>query len=127
MIVIEQPAAELLVALTERFAGETFGVRAGAPLAAGDEAVEGALALRGVDAYQDAYRRYAFCAVCDFENGFLTVLSEHLWASEVIRRARPALAGIAGGCHASGIALGLALTLIIPAASLNWAAQRGKN
>jgi len=94
VIVIEQPPAELLVALTERFAGETFGVRAGAPLAAGDEAVEGALALRGVDAYQDAYRRYALCAVCDFENGFLTVLSEHLWASEVIRRARPALEGL---------------------------------
>ena len=56
--------------------------------------LEEALAVRGVDAYQEAYARYAFCAVCDFENGFLTVLSEQLWASEVIRRARSALDGM---------------------------------
>jgi hypothetical protein len=29
--------------------------------------------------------------VCDIEGGFLTVLSNQLWASEVIRRARRAL------------------------------------
>ena len=34
---------------------------------------------------------YFFCAVCDFENGFLTLLTNRLWASEVIRRLRPVL------------------------------------
>jgi hypothetical protein len=94
VLVIEQPQAAQLMAIVERFAGETFGVRAGVPLAAGDENVETGLILRGVDAYQEAYRRYTFCAVCDFENGFLTVLSEYLWATEVIRRTQPALDGL---------------------------------
>jgi hypothetical protein len=53
--------------------------------------VEGALAERGVDAYHAAFPQYLFCCVCDFEGGFLTVLSNQLWASEVIRRARGAL------------------------------------
>ena len=75
----------------ERFAGQTFGVRAGAPLLAGDASVEGALAERGVDAYHAAFPQYLFCCVCDFAGGFLTVLSNQLWASEVIRRARAAL------------------------------------
>ena len=91
---MEQWGAGQLEAVIERFAGETFGVRAGAPAAAGDEIVERDLALHGVDAYQEAYRRYAFCAVCDFENGFLTVLSEQLSASEVIRRTQAALDGL---------------------------------
>jgi hypothetical protein len=94
VLLIEQPQAGQLEALIERFAGETFGARAGALVRAGDEIVEGGLVLRGVDAYQEAYARYAFCAVCDFENGFLTVLSERLWASEVVRRAQPALNGL---------------------------------
>ena len=90
-IVIPQPGQGRLQPLFERFAGETFGVRAGAPLVAGDATVEGALAERGVDAYHAAFSRYLFCCVCDFEGGFLTVLSNQLWASEVIRRARGAL------------------------------------
>jgi hypothetical protein len=90
-IVIPQPEQAQLKPLFERFAGETFGVRAGAPVAAGDTSVEGALAERGVDAYHAAFPRYLFCCVCDFEGGFLTVLSNQLWASEVIRRARGAL------------------------------------
>jgi hypothetical protein len=90
-VVIPQPEQSLLHPLFERFAGETFGVRAGNPLLRGDSAVEGALAERGVDAYQSAYREYLFCSVCDFEEGFLTVLSARLWASEVIRRAQGAL------------------------------------
>ncbi len=94
VLVIPQLPAEPLVALSERFAGETFGVRAGSPLASGDRAVEGGLAERGVDAYREAFPRYVFCAVCDFENGFLTVLSERLWASEIIRRVRAALEGL---------------------------------
>jgi hypothetical protein len=94
VLLIKQPQAGQLEALIERFAGETFGVRAGAPVTGGDEVVEAGLVLRGVDAYQEAYSRYEFCAVCDFENGFLTVLSERFQASEVIRRAQPALDGL---------------------------------
>jgi hypothetical protein len=94
VLLIEQPGAGQLEAVIERFAGETFGVRAGTPVAAGDEIVERELPLHGVDAYQEAYRRYVFCAVCDFENGFLTVLSEQLSAGEVIRRAQTALDGL---------------------------------
>ena len=90
-LVIPQPEQNQLQRLFERFAGETFGIRAGGPLAAGDASVEGALAERGVDAYHTAFPRYLFCCVCDFEGGFLTVLSNQLWASEVIRRARGAL------------------------------------
>ncbi|HMC30704.1 MAG TPA: hypothetical protein VKL99_07690 [Candidatus Angelobacter sp.] len=90
-IVIPKPEQTQVQPLFERFAGETFGVRAGAPLVAGDASVEGALAERGVDAYHAAFPRYLFCCVCDFAGGFLTVLSNQLWASEVIRRARGAL------------------------------------
>ena len=90
-IVIPQPEQARLQPLFERFAGETFGIRAGAPVVAGDASVEGALAERGVDAYHAAFPHYLFCCVCDFEGGFLTVLSKQLWASEVIRRARGAL------------------------------------
>jgi hypothetical protein len=90
-MVIPQPERIRLLALFKRFAGETFGIRAGAPLLGGDASVESALAERGVDAYHSAFPHYLFCSVCDFEGGFLTVLSNQLWASEVIRRARGAL------------------------------------
>src|ERR1035441_2311449 len=40
----------------------------------------------GVDAYHAAFRNYVFCAGCDFENGFLTLLTEKLWTSEVLRQ-----------------------------------------
>jgi hypothetical protein len=89
-LVIPAPAADALAELLERFAGETFGVRAGAPVASGDPLVEGELARHGVDAYHATFRNYVFCAVCDFENGFLTLLTEKLWASEVLRRIKPA-------------------------------------
>ncbi len=85
---------EKLAALLERFAGETFGTRAGAPVATGDAALEGGLAERGVDAYEAVFRNYLFCGVFDIENGFLTLLSERLWASEVMRRVRGALTGL---------------------------------
>jgi|HubBroStandDraft_2_1064218.scaffolds.fasta_scaffold58846_3 hypothetical protein len=91
-LVIPSPSGDALVGIVERFAGETFGARAGAPLAAGDPAVEDELARRGVDAYHAAFKNYLFCAVCDFENGFLTLLTEKLWASEVLRRIKPATA-----------------------------------
>jgi hypothetical protein len=85
---------EKFAALLERFAGETFGARAGVPVATGDAALEGRLAERGVDAYEGVFRNYLFCGVFDIENGFLTLLSERLWASEVMRRVRGALTGL---------------------------------
>jgi hypothetical protein len=91
-LVIPAPSGDALVGLVERFAGETFGARAGALLAAGDPSVEGELAQHGVDAYHAAFRNYLFCAVCDFGNGFLTLLTEKLWTSEVLRRIKPATA-----------------------------------
>jgi len=90
-LVIPAPSLEALAGLFERFASETFGARAGSQPAASDATVEGELARRGVDAYHVAFRNYLFCAVCDFENGFLTLLTEKLWTSEVLRRLKPAL------------------------------------
>jgi hypothetical protein len=89
-LVIPAPSGETLAALLERFASETFGVPAGALVNAGDPHVEGELASRGVDTYHASFRNYLFCAVCDFENGFLTLLTEKLWSSEVLRRIKPA-------------------------------------
>jgi hypothetical protein len=93
-LVIPAPSNDALIGLVERFENETFGVRAGALLAAGDPVVEGELAERGVDAYHAAYKNYLFCAVCDFEGGFLTLLSDKLWTSEVLRRIKPATADL---------------------------------
>jgi hypothetical protein len=93
-LVIPAPPSELLIGLLERFAGETFGARGGSLVASGDSTVENELARRGIDAYHAAFRNYLFCAVCDFENGFLTLITEKLWTSEVLRRVKPALAGL---------------------------------
>jgi hypothetical protein len=90
-MVIGAPNAEALPAMLERFEGETFGMRSGGPLLAVDEVLEGDLARRGVDAYHQTYPKYSCCGVCDFENGFLTLLTKRLWASEVIRRVTPVL------------------------------------
>jgi hypothetical protein len=93
-LVIPDPQPTALEALIDRFQGETFGARAGAQLTAGDPALEGELARRGVDAYHQAFRNYCFCAVCNFEDGSLVLFSQKLWASEVIRRVRPVLEGL---------------------------------
>jgi hypothetical protein len=93
-IVIPSPAQPRLQELVERFQNETFGARAGALVESGDAEVEGELARLGVDAYKAAFPKYAFCAVCNFEDGSLVLLSQKLWASEVIRRVRPALDGL---------------------------------
>ena len=90
-MVVGAPDADVLAAMLERFEGETFGVRSGGPQPAVDAALEGDLARRGVDAYHQTYPNYFFCGVCDFENGFLTLLTKRLWASEVIRRVTPVL------------------------------------
>lgn len=90
-LVIAQPSAEQLQQLFERFEGETFGIRAGSAAQAADAGLEGELSKRGLDAYQAAYARYTFCAICEPEDGWVTLLSETLWPSEVIRRVRPAV------------------------------------
>ncbi len=93
-IVIVPPDAEALAGLLARFEGETFGARAGGPLPAADTPLENELARRGVDAYHAAFPNYSFCAVCDFEEASLVLLTKQLWASEVIRRVRPAAADL---------------------------------
>ena len=90
-LVIFSPSTEELRQLLERFAGETFGIRAGSAAQTADAALEGDLSKRGLDAYQQAYSRYAFCAVCEPEDGWVTILSDTLWPSEIIRRLRPAV------------------------------------
>jgi hypothetical protein len=90
-LVLPQLSQEHLRQLFERFEEETFGARAGAATTAADAALESELSRRGLDAYQAAYARYTFCAVCDLKDGWVTLLSETLWASEVIRRVRPAV------------------------------------
>jgi len=90
-IVLPQPNQEQLRQLFERFQGETFGFRAGSAAQTPDAGLEGDLSKRGLDAYQAAYSRYAFCAICEPEDGWVTLLSELLWTSEVIRRIRPAV------------------------------------
>ena len=89
-VVLLKPPQQKLRQLFERFEGETFGVRAGAAAQSPDEVLEGELSRRGLDAYQPAYGRYTFCAICEPEDGWVTLLSQSLWTSEVIRRIRPA-------------------------------------
>jgi hypothetical protein len=93
-IVIPAPELNVLELLLDRFQNETFGARAGDLVITGDAEVEGDLARRGVDAYHTAFPKYFFCAICNFEDGSLVLLSEKLWASEVIRRVRPVLDGL---------------------------------
>jgi hypothetical protein len=90
--VISDVPPDALAQLLARFEAETFGFRAGALLQAGDAALEGDLARRGVDAYHHVYGNYLACGVCDFENGSLTLLSETLSSAEVGRRLKAAMA-----------------------------------
>jgi len=91
VVIPAQPAEELLKLLM-RFETERFGIRAGANLnEVSDPTLENELSSRGLDAYQDAFTRYLFCGICDFENGSLTLLSEKVSSSEALRRLRPAL------------------------------------
>jgi hypothetical protein len=90
-LVLPQPSPEQLRLVFERFEKETFGVRVGSLAEKEDAVLENELSHHGLDAYQTAYSRYTFCAVCEPQDGWVTLLSEKLWASEVIRRARPAL------------------------------------
>jgi hypothetical protein len=88
-IVIQQPAQEQLQQLFERFETETFGFRAGPRVKEDDLTLTNELCQNGLDAYQAAYQRYSFCAVCEFEDGWVTLLSQKIWPSEVIARAPP--------------------------------------
>jgi hypothetical protein len=90
-IVVPAPKTFDLENLLERFLGETFGARAGGVVPSSDPALEGELASKGADAYHTAFPSYYFCAVCDFDNGSLVLLSQKLWTSEAIRRIRPVL------------------------------------
>lgn len=90
-LVVSKPTQEQLLDIFGRFEAETFGLRVGQAAQAPDAALEGELSKRGLDAYQSAYARYTFCAVCEPEDGWVTLLSVTLWPSEVIRRVRPAL------------------------------------
>ncbi len=90
-VVLPQPNRDQLRLIFERFEGETFGFRAGAASQSADVLLEGDLSKRGLDAYQSAYTHYAFCAICEPEDGWVTLLSASLWLSEVIRRVRPAV------------------------------------
>ena len=90
-LVLAQLEVEKLRGLLGRFAGETFGVRCGAAAQTPDAGLEGELSQRGLDAYQAAYKRYTYCGICEPSDGWVTLLSETLWASEIIRRVRPAL------------------------------------
>lgn len=94
-LVIPQPLPEQLLELLKRFEGETFGLRAGAAAREGDRNLEDQLSARGLDAYQDAYLRSAFCAVCELEEGWVTLLSEKLGESEILRRAQKAVEPLA--------------------------------
>jgi hypothetical protein len=89
-LVIAKPTQEQLLDLFGRFEAETFGVRVGTTAETVDVELEGELSRRGLDAYETAYTRYTFCAVCEPEDGWVTLLTEKLWPSEVIRRVRPA-------------------------------------
>jgi hypothetical protein len=93
-LVIPAPPAEQLESLCVRFEAETFGARCGVQLDSGDLALERELAHRGLDAYHPVFGNYRYCAVCQFSDGSLVVLSETLSAPEILRRAKPALEGM---------------------------------
>jgi hypothetical protein len=90
-VVIPQPSEELLRQLIARFEAETFGMRVGPAATEADVELEKELSHRGLDAYQPAYSRYTCCAICEPSDGWVTLLSDSLWPSEIIRRVRPAL------------------------------------
>jgi hypothetical protein len=51
--------------------------------------LESELSKRGMDGYHSAFARYTLCAICDFENGSIVLLTEKLSSGEVLRRLRP--------------------------------------
>jgi hypothetical protein len=100
-VTIARPNAEQLEILFARFESETFGFRTRkrqtegtAPTADAskyleDAELESELSKRGMDGYHGAFTRYTLCAICDFENGSIVLLTEKLSSGEVLRRLRP--------------------------------------
>jgi hypothetical protein len=101
-VTIAHPSGEQLELLFARFETETFGFRARKTAPAGgtapaadaskyleDAELEGELSKRGMDGYHNAFTRYTLCAICDFENGSIVLLTEKLSSGEVLRRLRP--------------------------------------
>lgn len=82
-LVVPAPEPADLESLLSQF--EIFGVRAGKRMADGDPGLEHSLSLHGMDAYHDNFGNYLFCAIADLENGSLVVLSNTLWANQIIR------------------------------------------
>lgn len=101
-VTIAHPTSEQLELLFARFETETFGFRARKTAAASgtaaaadaskyleDAELESELSKRGMDGYHGAFMRYTLCAICDFENGSIVLLTEKLSSGEVLRRLRP--------------------------------------
>ena len=105
-ITIAHPNAEQLESLFVRFETETFGFRARKIPAEGtagptkesneleDAVLENDLSKRGMDAYHGAFTRYTLCAICDFENGSIVLITEKLSSSEALRRLRPVVTAL---------------------------------
>ena len=110
VLVIEQPQAGQLEALIERFAGETFGVRAGASVAARDEIVEAGLVQRGVDAYQEAYSQVCILRGLRFRKR----LSDRAQRAPGGCRGNPPDANRAGGLASGSRPPGLACAGLLP-------------
>lgn len=91
-LVVPSLQADVLQQLCERFESDTFGMRAGGRLETADAILEADLAQKGLDAYHLAYPAYSFCALCNFDEGSVVLLSNSLWASEIVRRVKAALA-----------------------------------
>jgi hypothetical protein len=102
-ITVAHPVAEQLESLFTRFETETFGFRVRKAQAVGttpaadaskyleDAELESELSKRGMDGYHGAFARYTLCAICDFENGSMVLLTGKLSSGEVLRRLRPAV------------------------------------
>jgi hypothetical protein len=100
-ISIARPTVEQLESLFARFETETFGFRSRKAQSTGtapatdaskcleDVELESELSKRGMDGYHGAFTRYTLCAICDFENGSIVLLTEKLSSGEVLRRLRP--------------------------------------
>ena len=105
-VTIAHPTTDQLELLFARFETETFGFRArksqadGAAHAADaskyleDADLESELSKRGMDGYHGAFTRYTLCAICDFENGSIVLLTEKLSSGEVLRRLRPVVTAL---------------------------------
>jgi len=67
-VVLPQPDQEQLRQIFERFEGETFGRRRHGVAIGRRRASKATCQKRGLDAYQPAYARYTFCAICEPED-----------------------------------------------------------